>query len=83
MDLDGRAPEELTEPRFKYGGMRFAVRGDGRTLYAGERLGPGDPPADIDIGVAGVERLELEVAVADKFDWHLGPGAWGDARLER
>jgi predicted esterase len=82
-DLAGRRPGELAPPRVKYGAMVFVVSGDGRELGRSDPLGPADPAADISVDVSGVDRLELEVFAAGKYDWHLGAGAWAQARLRR
>jgi hypothetical protein len=81
-DLGGRSPSELSPPRIKHGAMLFRVTGDGRELWLSEPLGPLDDPVDIDVNVCGVRRLTLSVRAAGKYDWHLGPGAWGEALLE-
>ncbi len=82
-DLEGRKLEEFSEPRVKYGSMRFTVRGDGRPLYVSDPLGPSEESVDIDLDISGVKELTLEVVAAGKYGWHLGSGAWADARLER
>jgi hypothetical protein len=81
--MEGRTVEDLSAPRVAHGEMLFVVRGDGRELFRSEPLGPGYESVDIQVDVGGVHRLELEVLPAGKYDWHLGCGAWADARLER
>ena len=82
-DLEGRGIEDLSDPRVEHGAMFFRVSGDGRELYASEALGPAQEAVDIDVDLSGVVRLTLEVVPAGKYEWHLGSGAWADARLER
>jgi dienelactone hydrolase len=80
-DLAGRALEDFTAPRIENGKMIFIVRGDGRELVRSGELGLADPPEELSADVRGVSRLELVVVPAGRFEWHLGPGAWGEARL--
>jgi poly(3-hydroxybutyrate) depolymerase len=82
-DIGGKQLADLREPRVTYGTMTFTVRGDGKLLYVSDPLGPAEAAADIEVDVAGVNRLELKVVAAGKYEWHLGSGAWGNARLEK
>ena len=57
------------------------VRGDGRTLHEDELAG-NDEPILLDLPVAGVSRLELEVDFGLREDL-CDRVIWGDARLYR
>jgi dienelactone hydrolase len=80
-DLAGRTPESLTVPRVEHGKMVFIVQGDGKELARSGDLGLADPAQDLSVDVRGVARLELLVVPAGRYEWHLGPGAWGNAEL--
>jgi poly(3-hydroxybutyrate) depolymerase len=82
-DLEGVPAESLKAPRVEFGAMIFTVYGDGDELWASPPLGPLDEAVEVDVDVRGVGELELEVRPAGKYDWHLGCGAWAEARLER
>ncbi len=64
------------------GNAVFRVRGDGKALFDSGPVRAGDAAREIDVALAGVSRLELEVDYGDGLD--LGDRAiWGQARLMR
>jgi enterochelin esterase-like enzyme len=61
--------------------VTFLVRGDGKELYKSPSFGSDSKPLDIDVDVAGVKNLELEVR-SQSDDNSVGVD-WADIRLEK
>jgi hypothetical protein len=49
------------------GSVQLEIKGDGRQLYSGELTGK-DPPAELDLELAGVRRLVILVDFGDDLD---------------
>ena len=76
-------PEKLEDRQKKGTRVFFVVRGDGRQLYRSPTFHWDSPPAEMDVDVAGVKLLELEVG--NEATWHCAASSvnWADVRLTR
>ncbi len=63
--------------------VSFIVAGDGKELYRSEPFRYGSEPRELDVDVAGVEKLRLEVAIAGPPWDAVASADWADLRLER
>ncbi|MCJ7544782.1 MAG: NPCBM/NEW2 domain-containing protein, partial [Phycisphaerae bacterium] len=61
IELDAR-PQDIPPPVIKATALVFIVRGDGKELYRSPPFGIDSKPAEIDVDIAGVKALELEVS---------------------
>jgi predicted esterase len=73
------------EPRHKeFTQVVYTVRGDGRVLYQSPVMRWDSPPATIDVDVAGVKSLRLEVRNESMWNFYYGTSVdWADVRLEK
>jgi len=78
-----RKPEELQQKQKDGTRVCFVVRGDGKELYRSPTFRWDSGPVEMDVDVAGVEMLELEVA--NETTWHNAASSvnWAGIRLEK
>jgi len=78
-----KKPEEIEQKEKDGTRIYFVVRGDGEELYRSPTFRWDSGPAEMDVDIAGVKMLELEVA--NEATWHNIASSvnWADIRLEK
>jgi len=78
-----RKPEDLQQKQKDGTRVYFVVRGDGKELYRSPTFRWDSGPVEMDVDVAGVRMLELEVA--NETTWHNAASSvnWAGIRLEK
>ena len=75
----GRDPDE---PARQASQARFAVVGDGKTLYESPVFQWNSAAAELDVGIRGVTMLELRTSVPGKWLNAISSLDWADIRIE-
>jgi len=76
-------PAKLEAKQIEGTRIYFTVLGDGKELYRSPTFGPDSPPVEMDVDIAGVTDLQLQVA--NEATWHSAAASvnWADLRLEK
>ena len=81
IELDeGGLPDKADRGRSR---VYFVVRGDGKELYRSGEFDWATEPAEIDVAIDGVKRLQLQVLNEVRGHYTVRRVDWADVRLEK